>query len=198
MQRSTEVIGERKLCLLMDAWLQVHHHPTQGRAWRAPDYGHIEGRPGGTHHLLSLHGISPEVVRAVQIEERDTVTPQSQALIFAPMLPCFIIFAIFNGAAPLITDATADERERESLEPLLINPLPRDWFAVGKMLTATPFATLNLAITLAGFAVIFRLLPVEECRLELNKPHAHTHQSASQRHRSSLHSKIYNLKWSTR
>lgn len=111
---------------------------------------------------LTLRGISPEVIQAVQIEERDTATPQSQALVFLSMLPYFIIFAIFNGAAPVITDATAGERERGSLEPLLINPLPRGWFAVGKMLSAIPFAALNLVITLAGFAAIFNLLPVEE------------------------------------
>lgn len=111
---------------------------------------------------LSLRGISPEVMRAVQIEEMDTATPQSQALIFISMLPYFIIFAIFNGASPVITDATAGERERGSLEPLLINPLPRGWVAIGKMLAAMPFATINLTITLAGFAAIFRLLPVEE------------------------------------
>ncbi len=111
---------------------------------------------------LSLRGVSPEVARAVQVEERDTATPQSQALVFLSMLPYFIIFAIFNGAAPVITDATAGERERGSLEPLLINPLPRGWFAVGKMLSAIPFAALNLVITLAGFAAIFNLLPVEE------------------------------------
>ncbi len=32
-------------------------------------------------------------------------------------------------------------------------------------------------------------------QLELNKPHAHAHQSASQRHRSNLPSRICNLKW---
>lgn len=111
---------------------------------------------------LSLRGVSPEVLRAVQIEELDTATPQSQALIFVSMLPYFIIFAIFNGASPVIVDATAGERERGSLEPLLINPLPRGWFAIGKMLSAMPFATFNLLITLAGFAAIFNLLPVEE------------------------------------
>lgn len=111
---------------------------------------------------LSLRGVSPEVIRVVQIEELDTATPQSQALIFLSMLPYFIIFAIFNGASPVITDATAGERERGSLEPLLINPLPRGWVAVGKMLAAMPFATLNLVITLAGFAAVFRLLPIEE------------------------------------
>ena len=111
---------------------------------------------------LSLRGVSPEVTRVVQIEEIDTATPQSQALIFISMLPYFIIFAIFNGASPVITDATAGERERGSLEPLLINPLPRGWIAIGKMLSAMPFAITNLIITLAGFAAIFRLLPVED------------------------------------
>jgi sodium transport system permease protein len=111
---------------------------------------------------LSLRGVSPEVTRVVQIEEVDTATPQSQALMFLSMLPYFIIFAIFNGASPVIIDATAGERERGSLEPLLINPLPRGWFAIGKMLSAMPFASMNLVITLAGFAAIFRFLPIEE------------------------------------
>jgi sodium transport system permease protein len=111
---------------------------------------------------LSLRGISPEVTRVVLIEEVDTATPQSQALIFISMLPYFIIFAIFNGASPVITDATAGERERGSLEPLLINPLPRGWVAIGKMLSAMPFALVNLVITLAGFAAIFQILPIEE------------------------------------
>lgn len=111
---------------------------------------------------LSLRGVSPAVMRAIQIEEVDTATPQSQALIFLSMLPYFIIFAIFNGASPVIIDGTAGERERGSLEPLLINPLPRGWVAIGKMLSAMPFAIFNLLITLVGFAAIFRLLPVEE------------------------------------
>jgi sodium transport system permease protein len=111
---------------------------------------------------LTLRGVSPEVTRAVQIEQVDTATPQSQTLIFISMLPYFIIFAIFNGASPVITDATAGERERGSLEPLLINPIPRGWIAVGKMISAMPFAIFNLIVTLAGFAAIFRILPVEE------------------------------------
>ncbi len=111
---------------------------------------------------LTVRGVSPEVIRVIRIEDVDTATPQSQALVFLSMLPYFIIFAIFNGAAPVIIDATAGERERASLEPLLINPLPRGWFAVGKMLAAVPFALVNLLVTLAGFAAIFQLLPVEE------------------------------------
>jgi len=111
---------------------------------------------------LSLRGVGPEVVQIIQVEEVDTATPQSNALIFISMLPYFIIFAIFNGASPVITDATAGERERGSLEPLLINPVRRGWVAIGKMISAMPFATINLIITLAGFAAIFQLLPMEK------------------------------------
>lgn len=128
---------------------------------RAQDLIEAYGRYIGLLRL-SLRGVSPEVIRVVQVEEVDTATPQSQALIFLSMLPYFIIFAIFNGASPVITDATAGERERGSLEPLLINPLPRGWVAVGKMISAMPFAILNLVITLAGFAAIFQILPVED------------------------------------
>jgi sodium transport system permease protein len=111
---------------------------------------------------LSVRGVSPEVIRVVQIESVDTATPQSKALAVFSMLPYLTIAVIFSGAAAIITDATAGERERESLEPLLINPLPRGWFAIGKMLAAIPLTVLNLLITLASIAILFRVLPMGE------------------------------------
>jgi len=111
---------------------------------------------------LVLRGVSPEIIRAVQIEEIDVATPQSQATFLVSFLPYFIIFAIFNGASPVIIDTTAGERERRSLEPLLINPVPRRVFVLGKMLAAFPFSMASLALTLAGFGAIFNFLPIEE------------------------------------
>lgn len=120
---------------------------------------------------LVVRGVSPEVIQAVTIEEVDVATPQSRATILISFLPYFIIFAIFNGAAPIITDTTAGERERQSLEPLLINPVPRHNFVLGKLLAAFPFSLASLAITLIGFGLVFNLLPVEEflgLRISLN------------------------------
>jgi sodium transport system permease protein len=120
---------------------------------------------------LIVRGVSPEVVQAVEIEELDVATPQSRATILISFLPYFIIFAIFNGAAPILTDTTAGERERQSLEPLLINPVPRWIFVVGKLLAAFPFSIASLAITLVGFGVVFNVLPMEEImgiRISLN------------------------------
>jgi sodium transport system permease protein len=120
---------------------------------------------------LITRGISPEVIEAVMIEEVDVATPQSRATILVSFLPYFIIFAIFNGASPLIIDATAGERERQSLEPLLINPVPRRMFVLGKLMAAFPFSIASLAITLIGFGIVFNALPVERflgTRIELN------------------------------
>ncbi len=131
------------------------------------DIGRIEnllegyGRYLGTLRLV-VRGVSPEIIRAVTIEEVDVATPQSQATLLISFLPYFIIFAIFNGAAPIVNDTTAGERERQSLEPLLINPVPRRNFVWGKLLAAFPFSLASLAITLVGFGVVFNVLPVEE------------------------------------
>jgi len=120
---------------------------------------------------LVVRGVSPQVLRAVDVEAVDVATPQSQATVLISFLPYFIIFAIFNGAAPIITDTTAGERERQSLEPLLINPVPRRIFVLGKLLAAFPFSIATLGITLLGFGLIFNMLPIEEylgIRISLN------------------------------
>jgi len=124
----------------------------------------------GTLRLV-VRGVSPEVTEVLHISERDVSTPQSRATLFISFLPYFIIFAIFNGASPIITDTTAGERERRSLEPLLTNPVLRRDVVLGKLLAAFPYSTASLAITLIGFGVVFNVMPVEEylgIRLGLN------------------------------
>jgi sodium transport system permease protein len=120
---------------------------------------------------LVARGVSPQVIEAVTIRQVDVATPQSRANLLISFLPYFIIFAIFNGASPIILDTTAGERERRSLEPLLINPLPRRTFVLGKLLAAFPFSLASLGITLVGFGLVFNVLPVEKflgTRIELN------------------------------
>lgn len=120
---------------------------------------------------LVTRGVSPEIINTITIKQLDVSTPQSRTNLLISFLPYFIIFAIFNGAAPIVTDTTAGERERQSLEPLLINPLPRRNFVLGKLLAAFPFSLASLGITLIGFGVVFNVLPVEKflgMRLEVN------------------------------
>jgi len=115
----------------------------------------------GTLRLLA-RGVNLNVINAVSLEEVDVSTPQSQAFIFLNMLPYFLIMTVFLGGMAAIIDATAGERERGSLEPLLINPAARWEFVVGKLLASVPFAVVTILFTLVAFGLIFTFVPTEK------------------------------------
>lgn len=119
------------------------------------------GQQIGALRLLA-RGISPSIVAAVTIEDVDVSTPQSQAFIFLNMLPYFLVMTVFLGSAPVIIDTTAGERERDSLEPLLINPVRRWELVLGKLLAALPFAIGTLLVSIGAFGAVFNLIPVEQ------------------------------------
>jgi len=115
----------------------------------------------GSLRLLA-RGIDPQLLNPIQFELVDVATPESQANIFLNMMPYFIVLIVFTGGMHVVIDSTAGERERNSLEPLLINPALRRDIVLGKMAAAVPFATLSVAITLLAFAAAFNLIPLEE------------------------------------
>ncbi len=111
---------------------------------------------------LVARGLSPAIVSPLAIENLDVATPQSQGLVFLNILPYFIVMVTFLGGMYVVIDATAGERERGSLEPLLINPIPRWQVVAGKLLSSIPFALLAILLCLTGFYVIFTAFPVED------------------------------------
>ncbi len=111
---------------------------------------------------LLVRGISPEVVQPVLIADVDQSTPQSRSGMLLAMLPYLLILTVFAGGNYLATDATAGERERQSLEPLLINPVGRGQIMGGKLMATFAFAVVSLAISLLAFAAVGPLLPVEK------------------------------------
>jgi len=111
---------------------------------------------------LMVRGVSPAVVQPLAIETADVATPQSQALIFLNMLPYFLVMVVFLGGMYVIIDTTAGERERGSLEPLLINPVPRRELVLGKLAASLPFAVFALLLTLLAFYAAFNIFPIED------------------------------------
>ena len=81
---------------------------------------------------LVLRGVSPALMEVVQVEERDLASPQTRAAQLTGMLPFFVLMAVLYGALTAALDTTAGERERGSLEPLLMNPASRAALVVGK------------------------------------------------------------------
>lgn len=81
---------------------------------------------------LALRGVSPDTVEPVRVEERDLASNQTRAAQITGMLPFFVLMAVLTGALNAALDTTAGERERGSLEPLLMNPVERWVLVLGK------------------------------------------------------------------
>jgi len=111
---------------------------------------------------LMVRGVSPEVVQPVLIADVDQSTPQSRGGMLLSMLPYLLILTVFAGGNYLATDAAARARERESLEPLLINPVSRGQIMGGKLIATFAFAVVSLAISLVAFSLTAKLVPVEK------------------------------------
>jgi len=81
---------------------------------------------------LAVRGVSPVALEAMRVEERDLADPASRAAQLSTLVPFFVLMAVLYGALNAALDTTAGERERGSLEPLLMNPAPRLALVLGK------------------------------------------------------------------
>jgi sodium transport system permease protein len=71
---------------------------------------------------LAVRGVAPAALEVLRVEERDLANSATRAAQLATMVPFFVLMAVLYGALNAALDTTAGERERGSLEPLLMNP----------------------------------------------------------------------------
>lgn len=100
---------------------------------------------------LALRGVSPSLLEAVQVEERDLADPGARALQLTAMVPFFVLMAVLYGALNAALDSTAGERERGSLEPLLMNPASRAALALGKWAAVAAVGMLIAVLSCLSF-----------------------------------------------
>lgn len=117
---------------------------------------------------LTLRGVSPLVMRPLNIDQVDVSTPSGRSAILLGMLSYFFIFALLTGGMNLAIDATAGERERGSLEPLLCLPVKRDHLIFGKILAACLFMAISLSLSLTCFHFALKFMPLQELGMTPN------------------------------
>jgi sodium transport system permease protein len=81
---------------------------------------------------LAYRGVAPALLQPARIEERDLADPRARAAQITGILPFFVLMAVLYGALNAALDTTAGERERGSLEPLLMTPASRLALVIGK------------------------------------------------------------------
>lgn len=111
---------------------------------------------------LLARGVSPELARPLDVEELDLATSEKRAANVLNMVPMFLLLAAFMGGMHLAIDATAGERERGSLEPLLVNPISRTALVVGKWIATVVATLVTVLLTLIGFKIAVGRVPLED------------------------------------
>jgi len=117
---------------------------------------------------LSARGVNPMLLRPINIDEIDVSTASGRSAILLGMMSYFFIFATLMGGMYLAIDATAGERERGSLEPLLSLPVTRDQLILGKIAATCLYMALSLCLSLSSFYVAIRFLPLEQLGMTPN------------------------------
>jgi len=118
-------------------------------------------------------GVSPAAATPLKVEDVEVSTTQQRAAKLLSVIPLMVLLAAFTGAMQLATDATAGERERGSLEALLVNPVPRGALALGKVMASALAGMLAVMVTAGLCTALLRFIPLQELgmRFRFGTPH---------------------------
>ena len=117
---------------------------------------------------LQLRGISPRLIQAVYIEDHDVSTAQSKGALMMSFLPYALIMGLFMGSMYLAIDTMAGEKERNSLESLLLNPIKRSHLLTGKLFATMTFGLVTLTATLITFKIAMNFMPFEKLGMNID------------------------------
>ncbi len=120
----------------------------------------------GAMRLLA-RGVSPEIVQPVALSTVDLSTPSSQAAMLVDLLTMTLVLACFFCNMYLAIDATAGERERNSLEALLLNPVRGEVLVLGKFAATVLFGAGGVAATLGLLVLTLDFVPLDRLSLRI-------------------------------
>lgn len=102
---------------------------------------------------LQARGISPLVMLPLAVEREDLASPQSRSRQLLAALPMMLLMALFMGGMYVAIDVTAGEKERGSLEALIVNPVTPAGLLGGKLLAVMAFQLGTLVLMVAALAL---------------------------------------------
>ncbi len=106
---------------------------------------------------LAERGVDFRGLQPISIDNVNVTSGGHIADILLFMVPPLFIFNLFMGGAYLAIDTTSGERERGSLEPLLINPVERSALVLGKFMAALFYTGVAVVVQMTAFKVAFSL-----------------------------------------
>jgi len=102
--------------------------------------------------LEALH-IDQQTLKPLEIKPIDTSTAEKKmGSVLGAMLPYLMILLLITGASVVAADLVAGEKERQTLETLLVSSVSRGEIVLGKYLTIVTMAMVNVVINLVSIS----------------------------------------------
>ncbi len=111
---------------------------------------------------LIARGVAPTVALPVRVEEVEVSSAQERLATELNILTLLLVIAAVTGGMQIAIDTTAGERERGSLEPLLLSPVPRVALAAGKWLAASAFGCASVVFSMLLTVNVLRRVPWQD------------------------------------
>ena len=108
---------------------------------------------------LIARGVAPGIASPIRLEDVEVSSSQARLAQLLSFLPLLLVIAGLVGGMQIGIDSTAGERERGSLEPLLLNPVPRWVIAGGKWLAASALGCASVVVSMLITVNVLRRIP---------------------------------------
>jgi len=108
---------------------------------------------------LELSGIDPELLKMLDLRQVDTATSQRKmGMLLGMVLPYIMIIMLLSGASVAAADLVAGEKERKTLETLMVSGVGRMEIVIGKYLTILILGMVNLIVNLFSISVSLKYM----------------------------------------
>ncbi|MBW6516077.1 MAG: ABC transporter permease [Candidatus Cloacimonetes bacterium] len=108
---------------------------------------------------LRAINISEDILKVIEIEAEDVATEQQTlGMILARILPYFLILISISGASVAAVDLVAGEKERGTLETILVSAAKRSELVLGKFSAVISISLITVLLNLASIFFSFRHL----------------------------------------
>lgn len=107
---------------------------------------------------LQANGTDSSIVEPIAIEQKEMADQNPNAGMLAMLIPLILAIAIGVGSGPSAADLFAGEKEKKTMEALLMTPVKRSTLLLSKWMTIATVGTITGIITLAVVALEINLL----------------------------------------
>lgn len=115
---------------------------------------------------LVARGVAPQLLAPWSLQLRDVSTPSSRGAMILAAVPGLLILTLFVASLATSVDTSAGERERLSLETLLLQPLPGWRLVVAKILAVASIGWVGSLLAIVALVALMPAMPLAELGIQ--------------------------------